>query len=217
MKDFDVQKVVETYYDATLLKYKVRTGWKYWNVSDVRRETVAEHIFGAQQLAWFIYSESGIELDIFKVIAMLSLHETEEIHMPDFAPYDPIPPEEIKRMGKESVEEALGGLKMFGMFDALIDEFDARETPEAKFAHLCDKLECDMHVKRYSDGGYCNIEGRCEVVRNDPETQQIIANGAKTVAEVFMTHDEYRYKGTIFEEIAEFVKNYTVPVPIPEE
>ena len=33
--------------------------------------------------------------------------------------------------------------------EELFLEFDAHETKEAKFAYMCDKLECDLQCKLY--------------------------------------------------------------------
>ncbi|MBE5813430.1 MAG: HD domain-containing protein [Clostridiales bacterium] len=208
MKNFDVRKVVENYYLMTELKNKVRSGWLVWNVSNTRLETVAEHVFGAMHLAELIYSESDIELDIVKVKDMLLWHETEEVLIPDYTPYDDISREEWDKMGREAVRLILQDLKIGPAKIELIDEFNAHETAEAKFAFLCDKLECTLQVKKYSDGHYCTIEGGRDRPKNDPEVQQHIANGAKSVADVFIAHDMPKYEGTAFGEIANFLKSY---------
>lgn len=208
MKDFDVRRVVENYYLMAELKNKVRSGWLVWNVTGARLETVAEHIFGVMHLAELLYSESGIDLDIVKVKDMLLWHETEEVLIPDYTPYDNISREEWNKMGKEAIRAVLKDLIMGPEKIALIEEFDAHETPEAKFAFLCDKLECNLQIKRYSDGGYCTIEGGTEKPKNDPEVQMHIANGAETVADIFLAHEAPKYEGNMFENVANFLKGY---------
>lgn len=208
MKDFDVRRVVENYYLMAELKNKVRSGWLVWNVAGARLETVAEHVFGTMHLAELLYSESGIDLDIAKVKDMLLWHETEEVLIPDYTPYDNISREEWTKMGKEAIRAVLSGLYMGKEKIALIEEFDAHETPEAKFAFLCDKLECNLQIKRYSDAGCCTIEGGSDKVKNDPEVQMHIANGATEVADVFLAHEAPKYKGNMFEDVASFLKGY---------
>lgn len=208
MKDFDVRRVIENYYLMTELKNKIRSGWLVWNVSNARLETVAEHVFGAMHLAELIYSESGINLNIAKVKDMLLWHETEEVLIPDYTPYDNISREEWDKMGKAAIRKVLEGLTMGAEKIKLIEEFDAHETPEAKFAFLCDKLECNLQIKRYSDSGCCTIEGGREMPKKDAEVQMHIANGAKTVADIFLAHEAPKYKGNLFENIADFLKDY---------
>lgn len=96
MEKFKILNILDTYYDLTKLKNKKRQGWIYWNVTADRIESIAEHIFGAEQLAWLIYSEAELDLDIYKVISMLSLHETEEITIGDITPFDQVSREEKK-------------------------------------------------------------------------------------------------------------------------
>lgn len=133
--------VLDIYYKLRSLKSKERQGWMRWNVSGTRIESIADHIFGAEQLAWLMYSESGIDLDIFRVIAMLSLHETEEVTIGDITPFDNVTPEEKLQLGKCAVEKMLGNLDKKQMMLELINEFNEMKTKEAQFAYLCDKME----------------------------------------------------------------------------
>ena len=107
----------------TKLKNKKRQGWIYWNVTADRIESIAEHIFGAEQLAWLIYSEAELDLDIYKVISMLSLHETEEITIGDITPFDQVSREEKKRRGHIAIEETFKNLFQNEMMINLIKEF----------------------------------------------------------------------------------------------
>ena len=45
------ESVVKYYVLCNRLKDVIRTGWKDWNVTKDRVESVAEHIFGVQMLA----------------------------------------------------------------------------------------------------------------------------------------------------------------------
>jgi 5'-deoxynucleotidase YfbR-like HD superfamily hydrolase len=51
------KNVVDFYVTCSKLKNVIRTGWKIWNVSCERIESVAEHIYGVQMLALAMYSE----------------------------------------------------------------------------------------------------------------------------------------------------------------
>ena len=77
MNNREMLGLLDTYYRLSVLKHKERSGWVEWNVIARRLESVAEHVFSVQQLAWLIYSEAELDLDIEHVISMLSLHETE--------------------------------------------------------------------------------------------------------------------------------------------
>ena len=73
------KRVLEFYILTNRLKSVIRTGWLNWHVNCERVESVAEHIYGVQMLALAMYSEYKYDIDIKKVIVMLSIHELEEI------------------------------------------------------------------------------------------------------------------------------------------
>lgn len=89
MKNINRAKtVVEYYVLCTKLKDIIRTGWKNWNVKRERIESVAEHIFGVQSLAIAMWSQYEYDIDIYKVIMMISIHELEEIIIGDLTQWD---------------------------------------------------------------------------------------------------------------------------------
>lgn len=203
--------ILHYYYETNILKEVERKGWKYWNVSRNKRiESIPEHIYGTQQLAIAIFSEFNLDIDIFKVITMLSLHETEEINIGDITPFDNVSEKEKLKIGKSAVEKTFSVLSKKDLFTNLIDEFNERKTPEAKFAYYCDKMECDLQAKKYSDDGRCSFENISENILNDNRVKNIIANGAKSVGDVFIDYDTYKYKESdIFSSLVQYLKNYS--------
>lgn len=203
--------ILHYYYETATLKEVERTGWNYWNVSrEGRIESIPEHIYGTQHLAMAIFSEFDLDIDIFKVVTMLSLHETEEINIGDKTPFDNVSEKEKLDMGKIAVDKTFSTLRKKAMFIKIIDEFNGRQTPEAKFAYLCDKMECDLQAKKYSDEGRCSFENVSPNILNDERVQKIIADGAKTVADVFIDYDAYRYsQDSIFSDMIHFLKEYS--------
>lgn len=210
MERLKLLNILDTYYDLTKLKDKKRQGWLYWNVSADRIESIAEHIFGAQQLAWLIYSEANLDLDIYKVISMLSLHETEEITIGDITPFDKVTPEEKLSRGEKAVEKTFDRLLKKNMMIDLVKEFDIHDTKEGKFAFLCDKLECDLQAKKYYEKGYVNIDNASSIVKDNEKTKAYEEQGITDVGEIFLRNDEGKYAGTVFEEIANFIREYRV-------
>ena len=191
--------VFDFYLNHSILKQKERSGWVKWNVSG-RRESVAEHISSCQALAWALYSEYELELDIFKVIAMLSIHEEGESIIGDITPYDGVSTATTEEIEKEAVDSICGLLKRGNIIVSLFDEFEAKETPEAKFAFLCDKLDCDLQAKLYSDNEKCNISNATYEIMSHFKVRDIIKNGAQTVWDVFWESDKPIYKDTLLEE-----------------
>ncbi len=142
--------VIDYYVLCNKLKNIVRTGWKDWNVNRYRVESIAEHIYGVQMLAIAMYKTYEYKIDIEKVILMLALHETEEIFIGDITMFDK-PKEEKTRLGHKAIHKMFNEILEYEELEKLLLEFDARESKEAKFAYQCDKLECDLQAKLYSE------------------------------------------------------------------
>ena len=177
------------------------------DIKKERLESVAEHISSTQALAWALYSEFELDLDIFRVIAMLSIHEEGESKIGDITRYDSISSEEKAKREREAVVSIFGKLKKGDCLISLFDEFEAKETPEAKFAFLCDKLDCDLQAKLYSTEERCSIKNATYEMVSHEAIQEIIANGAKTVWDVFWEADKPYYSGTFLEEFFSSLKD----------
>lgn len=210
MEKQEMDNVLDFYYEVAQLKEKLRQGWLYWNVSGTRIESIAEHIYGAQMLAVAIYSECNVSVDILKVMTMLALHETEEVKIGDITPIDNVPEKDKLFLGDKAVNEIFKNLKQSKVFVDIITEFNKGKSPEAKFAFLCDKLDCILQIKKYSDEGKCFIANAATKVLNDNRVKAIIEDGATTVYDIFAANDRKMYVGTIIEELFDYVKDYEI-------
>ena len=82
-------------------------------------------------------------LDVLRVLKMLILHDLVEIDAGDTFAYD------TQAMAHQHEREAVAADRIFGMlpadqareFRSLWDEFEARETPESKFAAAVDRFQ----------------------------------------------------------------------------
>ena len=142
--DKKIKNLLKFYLLATELKDKIRSGWKVWNIDRERVESVAEHIYGTCILAISIDSQFKLDIDLYKVIIMLVLHEIEEIKIGDLTPFDKVTKEEKRKIGKQAVEEVLITLDKKVQYIELIEEFENMKTNESRFAKMCDKLEADI-------------------------------------------------------------------------
>ena len=170
------KNVIEYYVLCNKLKRVIRTGWEDWNISSERIESVAEHIYGVMMLAIAMYSEYEYNLDIKKVLYMLSVHELEEIIIGDLTMFQ-ISREEKKKMGHEAITKILSKLKKKDEIMNLILEFDERKTEEAKFAYMCDKLECDLQARLYDLDGCADLTNENNVILNDPKVHSLLDKG----------------------------------------
>ena len=109
----------------------------------VRKENDAEHAWHMAVMTLLLGEYANEEIDMLKTISMILIHDVVEIDAGDTFAYDDV--------GKESQEERekAAADRLFGMlpedqgkkFRALWDEFEARETKEAKFARVMDNIQ----------------------------------------------------------------------------
>ena len=107
-----------------------------------RQENSAEHSWHVAMLAWVCADQADEPVDVDKAVRMLLLHDVVEIEAGDTYIYDT-----EGRLDQEEREQKAAD-QLFGMlpshqaaaFRALWDEYEARQTPEARYAKAIDSL-----------------------------------------------------------------------------
>jgi putative hydrolases of HD superfamily len=112
-------------------------------MNGVRSETSAEHSWHIA-LAALILSEHAMDknLDLFRVLKMLLIHDLVEIDAGDTYCYDPVDNTVVKQ------EEKRAARRLFSLlpqdqereFFALWEEFEAGGSPDARFANALDRF-----------------------------------------------------------------------------
>ena len=202
-----VQNVLSFYVLCNKLKDVIRTGWKNWHVNRDRIESVAEHVYSTQMLAIAMYSEFNYDLDIYKVIYMLAIHELEEIIIGDLTQFE-ISKEEKQKIGHEAVNKILSPLKNGGEIKKIILEFDKRESKEARFAYYCDKLDADLQCRLYDLEHCVDIDKEKELGNiHDDKVRKLLDEG-KSWSEMWMSfgQDKYGYDEN-FMKVSMFAKD----------
>lgn len=115
-----------------------------FNHDDSRRENTAEHSWQIVVLAQILlpYAKNHEQIDLLRVIKMLSIHDVVEIEAGDTFIFD-----ESKMAGKYD-RELQAAKNIFGILDEplrseflnLWIEFEAEETPDAVFACAVDRI-----------------------------------------------------------------------------
>jgi len=198
---------------ATQLKYKIRSGWdeKHWNVSKERIESIAEHVYGTCILAISLDSEFECDIDLNKVIKMLVIHEIGEVIIGDITPFDNISKEEKMEIEHQAIIKVVGDLVKKDELISLLFEFDEKKTKEAIFAYHCDKLEADIQAKVYQDMGchHSLDDQENNLVFKNEKIQQIVANGAKTVFDIWYEWNKNNYNDDeIFAQMLDYAKKH---------
>ena len=171
------ENVIAYYTLCNKLKNVVRTGWKDWKVERDRIESIAEHIYGVQMLALAMKSEYQYDVDIYKVIFMLAIHELGETIIGDLTQFQ-IDKKEKEKIEHEAVHNILSSMLDGEQIEKLFLEFDEHKTKESIFAYQCDKLECDLQCKLYDQEGCVDLEHQeGNETANNEFVRSLLANG----------------------------------------
>lgn len=204
-KTENCEKILKFYFLSNRLKITLRSGWKLWSVEGVRVESIAEHVYGTLMLAVavFAHTKEYDDLDIEKVALMLALHETEEILIGDITPYEYDKYKTKNEIGREAV------CKLFKdtskkQFVEILDEFRDRETKEAQFAFMCDKLEADLQAYIYQYN--FNMQKASKICLDDDNIKKMMAQGIDSPDKLFLESDISKYSGA-FLDVANYLKN----------
>lgn len=107
-----------------------------------RRENDAEHMWHLSLMALTLSEYATEPVDLLRVLKMLLIHDLVEIDAGDTFAYD------TAGMATQKEREIRAAERIFGLlpddnrqeFRGLWEEFEIRETPEAKFASALDRL-----------------------------------------------------------------------------
>lgn len=211
-KNYRARSVVEYYVLCNKLKNIIRTGWKKWNVNRDRLESIAEHIFGVQSLAIAMCSQYEYDVDLYKVIFMLSVHELEEILIGDLTEWDVSKDDKINE-GHKAIKEILSNLLSGEQIEELILEFDARETKEALFAYHCDKLECCIQCRLYDEENCVDLNKQENNNIYNTDIIQNLLNKEGNWSRMWLEYDRSKFsQDSNFEEVLDYVKNNSISI-----
>lgn len=130
--------------DFILEADKEKTIYRQTHISDyARQENDAEHAWHMAMMIYLLREYANEEFDITKAMMMALIHDIVEIDAGDTYAYDA----EAKKTQEEREEKA--AQRIFGMLPqdqrdelySLFKEFEARETPEAKFVRAIDNFQ----------------------------------------------------------------------------
>ncbi|WP_338558051.1 HD domain-containing protein [Erwinia sp. E_sp_B04_7] len=110
-------------------------------IGNARHENSAEHSWQLAVAAMSLAPYSGMQLNVQRVVQMALLHDVVEIDAGDVMVYDLAARESIQAQEVAAADRifALLPAALCDKFRALWDEYEAGETPEARFANMLDR------------------------------------------------------------------------------
>lgn len=156
----DILTFIET---INSLKHTARKGWLVHNVS--QPETISGHMYTMAMMTFFLADDNPSEkpsLNRFKCLQMTLVHDLAECIVGDITPHDNIPEDEKHRMEDEAMKKLIKLLpsKVGDLIYKLYKEYEAKETPEAKFVKELDRFDMIFTARGYEkrDGSHGKLE-----------------------------------------------------------
>lgn len=141
--DLKLDNILKFIQKAEKLKSLMRHSW----LSTGRRESVAEHSWRVTLLTMVLAPQMETKIDVGRVVMMLTIHDLAEIEAGDHHAWRGKLKNKtaLERAGLKKLVENLPPIQQKEIF-SLWEEYEARKTPEGKFAKAVDKLETiDQH------------------------------------------------------------------------
>ena len=182
------------YYKATELKDMLRQGAVQWKVKKERLESIAEHTYGCMILAISLQSELNIDINLGKVLEMITIHELEELAIGDVTPLDNIDKKILKDKAREAVYNFVKDLNCSDTLMELTDEYNEGLTKEAKFAKAVDKLECVLEFKKYQDLGQVSLSHITDEMLKNKYLKAYVDSGKYDLADIFFLYHMPAFK-----------------------
>ena len=127
-----------------------------------RRENDAEHAWHMAIMIYLLKEYANEEIDVAKAMMMALIHDIVEIDAGDTYAYDTAGLETQKEREEKAAERIFGMLPedQKAELKSLFEEFEAYETPEAKFARAMDNFQ-PLLLNDSNDGGDWKEHGVC--------------------------------------------------------
>ena len=202
------KKIIEYYLAANKLKNVLRTGWLELKVSSDRIESVAEHVYGCLVLAIALESEYKLDLDMLKVMKMITLKELKKVNLKETTTRDYLEPNYKEESISDAVSNITSGLLKHDEIVALMKEYEENQSKEAKFVYQLSKIEADLQAKIYDLNGYMAMEDAKEDAKYfGEELANEIIPQMKNASDSFILYDRRLYTDDMFKKLSQDIEN----------
>ncbi|HPL09873.1 MAG TPA: HD domain-containing protein [Smithellaceae bacterium] len=141
-----MESIADFLFEAGMLSKTPRSGYQFLGSG---RESVAEHILRTVFIGYAL-CKLNPSLNELRVLKMCILHDLPEARTGDM---NYVNKKYVEVNEAKAVRELTEGLFFGGDIRQAIDEFNARETPEAKTARDADQIALILQLKEYGDLG----------------------------------------------------------------
>jgi putative hydrolase of HD superfamily len=142
-----MERIAEFIFEALFLKQIPRSGYQFLGAG---KESVAEHVYATALIA-FVLSRLEPHANAERLISMCLMHDLLEARTGDL---NYVQKRYVQTDETAAAADALRDLPFKSQIEALLHEFNAAETVEAKLAHDADQLALVVDLKLLHDLGY---------------------------------------------------------------
>jgi putative hydrolases of HD superfamily len=146
-----MDRIAEFLFETMMLKRVHRSGYQFLGPG---KESVAEHTFAVMCIAWTL-AQLTPAADPGRLLAMCLVHDLPEARMGDL---NYVQKRYVVADEKKALDHMTRGLSFGPDIRALLDEFNAGGTLEARLARDADQLGFLMDLKSLADMGYAAPE-----------------------------------------------------------
>ena len=180
---------------------KVKSIFRQTYLADgTRKENDAEHSWHIALMAVLLKEYVSEDVDVAKVMTMVLIHDLVEIDAGDTYAYDSEGAKSKREREVKAADRIFGILPADqGMyFREFWEEFEAYETPDAKYAHLLDNFQ-PLLLNDASGGRSWNEHGvhKSQIYKRNEKVQETSEEIWNTIQEVVESHIA---KGNIIEK-----------------
>lgn len=138
-------------------------------------ENDSEHMYQLALVSWFLIENDGLKLDKYRVVGMAITQDVTEVYSGDTNAHASAAERAAhEKRGKKAIARLKQQWPTFTSLHELIDEYQQRQTPEAKFVYALDKLLPVVNIYLY-EGRSLQEQGIdfAEVRRNKDDKMKI--------------------------------------------
>jgi len=141
-----MDRIVDFFFEAGMLKRTPRSGWQFLGSGS---ESVAEHVFRTTLVAWVLARLDGtVESD--RVLRLALVHDLPEARTGDL---NYMNQKYVQADEARATRDMARDLPFADELVALLAEYRANATPEARLAHDADQLDFLLQLKELKDAG----------------------------------------------------------------
>jgi putative hydrolases of HD superfamily len=169
-----MKRIAELLFEARMLKEVPRSGFQFLGTG---RESIAEHVYSTAFIGW-VMAQLECDVNALKLISMCLVHDLPEARTGDL---NSVHKAYVKPDEHRAVADLARGLPFGERLSALIEEYNAGTSPEARLARDADQISLILELKDLNDIGYQPPQDWLPHVLNRLQTQT-----GKALAEAIM-------------------------------